>query len=241
LTRAKILGAAGGAALAGFGYYSIFGPSSQLFGEFVYRAPTRERLVALTFDDGPNEPYTSRLVDLLGERRVSATFFQVGKCVDRHPGLPARMADAGHVIGNHSYSHRFLRYLTEPSLAVEIGLTQSLLRAEIGRLPGLFRPPWLCHPPPVMAEAGRQGVRAVSGTFAHPLEVAQIPAWRIAHRAVRLVRPGSILIFHDGFDSRGGFRGHTVEAVRLVVEELSTRGYAFTTVDKLLEVPAYQD
>ena len=240
--RTLLLGAGAGAAtMAGFGYYSIFGPSSQLFGELPHRGTTRENVVALTFDDGPNEPFTSQLVHLLGEKHVPATFFQVGKCVERHPGLSARMVEAGHVIGNHSYSHRLLRYLTEPSLGSEIGRAQAVLEAEIGHRPALFRPPWLCHQPPLMVEAARQGLRVVSGSFAHPLEVAQIPAWRIARRAVNLARPGAILIFHDGFDARGGFRGQTVEAVRLVVDELKGRGFRFTTIDKMLDVPAYQD
>ncbi|MDX6297793.1 MAG: peptidoglycan-N-acetylglucosamine deacetylase, partial [Nocardioidaceae bacterium] len=74
-----LLGAGVGAvAVAGVGYYSAFGPSSQWFGEFPNRARTQEKVVALTFDDGPNEPFTSQLVDVLGEQRVPATFFQVG-------------------------------------------------------------------------------------------------------------------------------------------------------------------
>jgi peptidoglycan/xylan/chitin deacetylase (PgdA/CDA1 family) len=239
--RHLLLGAGVGAvAVAGVGYYSVFGPSSQWFGEFPYRARTQEKVVALTFDDGPNEPFTSQLVDVLGEQRVPATFFQVGRCVERHPGLSARMADAGHVIGNHSYSHRFLRFLTEPSLGSEISRTQEILSSETGLRPALFRPPWLGHPPQVLAEARRQGLRVVSGTFAHPLEVAQIPGWRIARHAVELARPGAMLIFHDGFDARGGYRGQTVEAVRLVVAELADRGFRFMTVADMLATAPYQ-
>lgn len=210
-------------------------------GGFPSRGATRDKVVALTFDDGPNEPYTSQLLHLLGESRVPATFFQVGKCVERHPSLSAQMMAAGHVIGNHSYSHQFRRYLTEPSLSSEIARTQAVLRTATGRSPALFRPPWLCHPPPLMAEAAQRRLQLVSGSFAHPLEVAQIPAWRIAHRAFRLARPGAILIFHDGFDARGGCRAQTVAAVRLVVDELVTSGFRFTTVDKMLNVPAYLD
>lgn len=196
--------------------------------------------MALTFDDGPNEPYTSLLLDVLDERGVPATFFQVGKCVERHPDVSARMIQAGHVIGNHSYHHQIHRYLVEPSLRSEIRRAQGVLEEAIGRSPALFRPPWLCRLPALMTEVARQGLRPVSGTFAHPLEVAQIPAWRIARRAVRLARPGSILIFHDGFDARGGTRAQSVEAARLVVDTLTGRGYRFTTVDGLLRLPAYQ-
>lgn len=209
-------------------------------GTFPARGATREKVVALTFDDGPNEPFTSELVHLLGEKRVSSTFFQVGRCVERHPGLSARMLAAGHVIGNHSYSHRFHRYLVEPSLRSEIQRAQDIFETAIGRSPALFRPPWLCHPPPLLAEAARRRLQLVSGSFAHPLEVAQIPAWRIARWAVKRACPGAILIFHDGFDARGGPRSQTVAAVSLVVDELTERGFRFTTVDKILNVPAYQ-
>ncbi len=212
---------------------------TKLFG-VPHRGATRNKVVALTFDDGPNEPFTSQLVDLLGTRRVAATFFQVGRCVERHPGLSAKMVDAGHVIGNHSYSHRFLRYFAEPSLRSEICRAQTVLEAELGRAPALFRAPWLCHQPPVLAEARQQGLQVISGTFSHTFEIAQIPAWRIARRAVHHARPGAILIFHDGFDARGGFRGSTVAAVRMVVDELAGRGFRFTTIDKLLDIPAYQ-
>jgi peptidoglycan/xylan/chitin deacetylase (PgdA/CDA1 family) len=236
-----LVGGGAGATLSGLAYRAFFGPSSQLFGEFPAGVATQEKVVSLTFDDGPNEPFTSHLVDLLGDEHVPATFFQVGACVLRHPGLSASIADAGHVIANHSFSHRFRSCLVEPSLRSEMVRTQDVLAGEIGRRPALFRPPWLFHPPSLMAEAARQRLRVVSGSFAHPLEVAQIPAWRIARHAVDQARPGSILIFHDGFDARGGFRGQTVEAVHLVVTELASRGFRFVTVDQLLQTPAYQD
>ena len=233
---------AAGVGLAGVGAYrTFFDPSSQVFGPFPDRAAVAGRVVALTFDDGPNEPYTSRLVDLLADRGVVATFFQVGACVQRYPRLSSRMVQQGHVLGNHSHTHRFTRYATEPSLRTEIARAQIALEAEIGRTPALFRPPWLCHQPPLLAEVRRQGLQVVSGTFAHPLEVVQVPAPWIARHAVAVARPGAILIFHDGFDARGGRRDQTVEAVRLTVDELTDRGYTFMTVDQMLGVPAYQD
>jgi peptidoglycan-N-acetylglucosamine deacetylase len=233
----KLYWAAAGAAAV---YYAGFSPTSQLLGAFPYRVDTDEKVIALTFDDGPNEPYTSDLLDLLADRAVPATFFQVGKCVERHPDTSRRMVEAGHVIGNHTYSHRFSAYLTQPRMRTEIGRTQGILRDTIGRTPALFRPPWLGRQPLSLATVRAYGMQVVSGQFAHPLEVVQPAAERMARHAVSITRPGSILIFHDGFDARGGARGQTVAAVGLVIDALRQRGFRFDTVDRLLGVPAYQ-
>ena len=91
-------------------------------------APHDEPVVALTFDDGPNEPWTSRLLDVLGEREVPGTFFQVGRCAERHPDVTRRVVAEGHVLGNHSLSHAFGRYLTEPRQTSEVLGGQQALR-----------------------------------------------------------------------------------------------------------------
>jgi peptidoglycan/xylan/chitin deacetylase (PgdA/CDA1 family) len=222
------------------GYWLFMSPYSQVFGRYPYRGDGRDRVVALTFDDGPNEPYTSQIAEYLADKRIRATFFQVGRCVERHPDTTARLAAAGHVIGNHSYAHAFHAYLVPRRLAGEIGRTQDLLRARLGRTPALFRSPWLWRQPLLLRAVRHRALQPVSGEFCHPLEVFQPDAARIARRAVARTKPGSILIFHDGFDGRGGNRARTVEAVRLTTEELLRRGYRFVTVDELLGVPAYQ-
>lgn len=232
-----------GALALGAGYLTVFAPvraTSQLMGAFPRQGKTTAKVVALTFDDGPNEPFTSDLLRVLDEARVRATFFQVGACVERHPALPRTMADAGHVIGNHSYSHRFTRYAYEPSLRRDIARAQHTLTEAIGRAPALFRPPWLCHQPPLLRAVRDGGLQVVGGVFAHPLEPAQIAPERIARHAARLVRPGSIVIMHDGFDARGGYRGSTVTAAAMLIDELTQRGFGFATVDDLLGVSAYQ-
>ncbi len=94
-------------ALGAAAYWTAFRPRSQVFGTFPYAAETDEKLVALSFDDGPNEPYTSRLLDTLDEYQVKATFFQVGRCAQRFPSCTRRVVQSGHVLGNHSYSHSF--------------------------------------------------------------------------------------------------------------------------------------
>lgn len=234
----RVGGAAAAAALVGAAYWVCMSPYSQLLGRFPYRGSFRPQ-VALTFDDGPNEPYTSQIADFLDERGIRATFFQVGEAVSRHPEVTRRLIHSGHVIGHHSQTHRFSRYLRRGTLDEEIR-DGSRVFAELGIRPAMYRPPWLLRVPSLFRLLPRYGLRPVSGEFCHPLEVFQPDPERIARATLAKVRPGSIVIFHDGFDGHAGYRASTVAAVKLVVDRLAADGYGFTTVDRLLGIAAYQ-
>jgi peptidoglycan/xylan/chitin deacetylase (PgdA/CDA1 family) len=233
------IGLALAAAVVG-AYWLLMSPYSQVFGSYPYRGGDADRRVALTFDDGPNEPYTSEILDYLAEQDIRATFFQVGVCVERHPETTERIAAAGHVIGNHSLTHRFDTYLRPRRFEREVERTQDILSERLGRTPALARSPWLWRQPMLLRMLRGRNLQPVSGVFCHPLEVFQVDGARIARRAVAKTRPGTILIFHDGFDGRGGDRSETVRAVKFTTEALLARGYHFVTVDELLAVPAYQ-
>ena len=234
---------AGGAAAAVAAYWRHASPYSQALGHFPLEgtsdphAPT----LALSFDDGPNEPYTTRLAEVLAERGVHATFFQVGRCVERHPGLTRALADAGHVIGNHSYAHRWTRGWRAPAIRDEVDRAEEVIAAELDRRPLLYRPPWLLRSPDLFRVLAARGLQPVSGEFAHPLEPWQPSPERMARRAARRSRPGRILIFHDGYDARGGDRANTVDTVARLIDDRLERGYSFTTVDRLLGVSAYSE
>jgi peptidoglycan/xylan/chitin deacetylase (PgdA/CDA1 family) len=223
----------------GASYWTLMSPYSQLLCEFPYRAWTQPSLVSLTFDDGPNEPYTSQIADFLDRRGIQGTFFQVGKCVERHPDVTERLASAGHVIGNHSYSHDIRKCVGKRALSAEQRQAEHVFLQLLGRRPALYRPPWLLRTPALARILRERATQPVSGLFCHPLEVLQPGPERIARYALATVRPGCMLIFHDGFDARGADRSSTVEAVKIVVDRLIRSGYRFTTVDRLLGVPAY--
>lgn len=221
-----------------------FGPRIQAFGSFPYQGNPppggrRQPVVALTFDDGPNEPYTSDLLDTLDDREVKATFFQVGRCAERYPEVTRRVVGSGHVLGNHSLSHSFGRYLSQPRQRLEIDSAQDVLHGIAGVRPALYRPPWLCHWPWVLKSIRSSHLQVVSGTFGHPLEIFQPPASILAAGAARRTGPGSILILHDGREARGGPRAQSVAAVGPLIDRLRGQGYAFTTVDQLLGVRPY--
>jgi peptidoglycan/xylan/chitin deacetylase (PgdA/CDA1 family) len=223
------------------GYGLFMAPGSRVFGRYPHRGATADRVVALTFDDGPNEPYTSQIADALEARGIRATFFQVGRCIQRHPEVTLRLREAGHVIGNHSFAHAFHAYFVPRRFRREVTRTQAVLTELLGSTPALARTPWLWRTPAILATLRRSSLQPVAGVFAHPAEVLQIDAARIARGAVAKVRPGSILIFHDGFDGRGGYRAQTVRAVELTADALLAQGYRFVTVDELLGVDAYRD
>ena len=246
----------GASAAVGLAWWAGFGARTQLWGSFPYQAPSPaprhrptgdapaddapvpERVVALTFDDGPNEPWTGRLLDVLAAKGVAATFFQVGRCAERFPSTTRRVVDEGHVLGNHSLSHDFGSYLRAPRQHDEVARAQEVLHRVSGVVPSLYRPPWLCHWPWVLRTVQGAGLQVVSGTFGSSLEVFQPAAARMTAEAARRARPGSIMIMHDGREARGGDRSQTVASVGPLIDRLHDDGYTFTTVDRLLGVSA---
>ena len=240
--RVSPLVGAGAVGAAGYaGYRLAMEPSNQTFGPVRFSGSGSARQCALTFDDGPNEPFTSELADILASRGVKATFFQVGSAVARTPEVTRRLLADGHVIGNHSLTHTFGRCFRGSDLRVEVGETQAILTDVIGAVPALYRPPWLLRTPALFPVLESHGLTAVTGAFCHPLEVFQPNPEMIAARArTQGARPGSIVIFHDGWDGRGGNRASTVEAAKRTVDTLLEQGVEFVTVDRLLGLEAYR-
>ena len=228
-------------AVIGLLYWLCMSPFSQVLGYFPYKKDNqKKKIIALTFDDGPNEPYTSEIVDYLDSQKIKATFFQVGKAVEMDPKLTKKMFNSGHVIGNHSFSHSFLKYFTQPSFHNELKESQAIFKRIIGKEPALFRPPWLFRTPLLFHTVKRMGLFPVSGLFCSNLEVFHVSSEKIAKTAVSRAQPGGILIFHDGYNGKGARRSETVDSVRLTVEALKADGYTFVTIDDLFDIKPYK-
>lgn len=185
--------------------------------------------VALTFDDGPNPPYTGQILGILARYQVPATFFCIGLQASAHPAELARMAAAGHGLGNHTWSHPFLPDLSRAQLTEQLDRTDEAVARAAGCGPGLFRPPYGSRSPDVLRWLGERGTPIVLWDV-DPSDWARPGAAVIAGRVLMQARPGTIILMHDG----GGDRSQTVAALPLVIEGLLDRGYRFTRADTLL-------
>lgn len=213
--------AAVAAVCAGVAGYAVMSPRSQLFGPQLWRLEGGKRC-ALTFDDGPQEPYTSRLLDLLGAEGVPATFFVLGRQVERHPATIERMRREGHEVGVHGYSHAALPFLSAGRLAGELDRSLALLGAA-----RLLRPPYGWKDRRLHALA-RQRHLTVVGWSAHGADWRNGPAEAIAGKILRRVRPGAIVLLHDGCGEDGtSDRSRSIEAAAQVIRALKGQGWRF--------------
>jgi len=190
--------------------------------------------LALTFDDGPNPRNTPRLLDLLAEKGVVATFFLVGRRVRQFPELARRIARAGHEIGNHGFHHVPLTLLPGPLMEREIRTTNQIVADVVGHRPRFLRPPmgWISRG--VLDTILRQENQAVIGSV-YPRDPRQPGVEIIVRRVLSRVQPGDIVILHDGGWRTRTDRSQTITAVDRLVDVLRGRGMAFRTVGELVE------
>ncbi|MFI6901715.1 polysaccharide deacetylase family protein [Nonomuraea sp. NPDC050394] len=186
--------------------------------------------IALTFDDGPHPPYTGGVLDVLDRYGVPATFFCVGLHAGAHPEEIARMTEAGHLIGNHTWSHAFLPDLTRSQLEEQIERTNEAIDAAGGTPTRYFRPPYGGRSPEVVGWLGDHGVTTVLWDAA-AADWAMPEPEKIATDVLKSTRPGSVIVLHDG----GGDRSNTVAALPALIEGLLERGHRFVPVDKLAQ------
>jgi len=187
-----------------------------------------EKVIALTFDDGPNEPYTSQILDILKKFNIKATFFPVGENIIRNKNILKKIFANGHIIGNHSYSHSMLAPILSPSYKNEIIKTQELIFNIIGQKPIFFRPPWLFRTKAMLKTAENNNLQIVTGTFGSYFEVLGTSPEKIARNTLRKIKPSMILIFHDGYNNKIANRKNTVEAIKIIIPSLIEKGYKFT-------------
>ncbi|MFB6893065.1 polysaccharide deacetylase family protein [Kitasatospora sp. NPDC056327] len=180
------------------------------------------KVVHLTFDDGPSPRYTPQVLALLAQYGVRATFFEIGQNVAAHPDVTRRVAAQGHSVQNHSWSHPDLRKLSKSAFQYQVTATDARIRAQTGVTPTCLRPPYGGVNGAVRSGAAGLG-KSIQLWSVDPQDWARPGRAAIERRVLDAVRPGSVVLFHDG----GGDRSQTVAALPAVLRTLKARGYSF--------------
>jgi peptidoglycan/xylan/chitin deacetylase (PgdA/CDA1 family) len=223
------LGLAAGAAWVGYAWLAHL--TTPLW---THRGPPTERRIALTFDDGPDPAWSPRVLDTLAARGVRGTFFCVGDRAERAPAAVRAIADAGHEIASHGWSHRSLWFCGPRRTAEEIDRTQVTLATLSGRAPALFRPPYGMVNAALFPLLSARGVRPVFWSIQpEGLRPAAADA-QVAHVVAR-AHPGAIVGLHDA-EGTPGAPARLVAALPAMIDGLRDAGYELTTVSELLQL-----
>lgn len=198
--------------------------------QWIHSVPTPKKAVAFTFDDGPDPKFTPELLDIFEAVNGKATFFMVGQQAEKHPELVQKVALAGHEVGNHTHTHPSLPELTAEQQRTELESTSGILNKLIQQEVRVFRAPYLAVNETVFQHAERLGMHSISAVNLDARDWANPGVEHIVVSTLQSMQPGGILLFHDG----GGDRSQTVEAVRLLVQDLTEQGYALVTVSELM-------
>lgn len=253
-----IIAGAVGAAAAVFGGMHAMAPKSQLYGKTFFGTSGHGKQIALTYDDGPNDPDTLLLLDVLAKHKVKATFFLIGKYVRQRPDIVRKIAAAGHEIGNHTYEHpnlalvgkeRLVNNLLECELALAEVRGLSLPNTNVGSPPekmellrelrakngtGLFRPPFGGRRPSTLKVVREAGYIPVMWSVIC-YDWKETTSAAVERHALRQIRGGDVVVMHDGSHrGMGANRRHTVEATDRLITRLKDEGYGFVGVGEMM-------
>ncbi len=180
--------------------------------------------VYLTFDDGPSTPYTSQIVGILKTYQVKATFFETGQHVTSYPSVTRLVRSQGSSVQNHTWGHKNLTKVTWKYFQYQVRAADSAIRGQTGYTPRCLRPPFGAVNSTVYSRAAALGKTIVRWSL-DPRDWTRPGTATITRRVLNNVRPGSIILLHDG----GGNRSQTVAALPAILKTLKARGYGFRT------------
>ena len=194
--------------------------------------PLYRKCMALTFDDGPYPPYTGRLLDVLKEKKIHATFFLVGEQARLHPDLVRRMVDEGHTVGLHAFRHRDFLKLTEEEKEKDLQQGKEILQSITGKEPVYWRPPHGFRDSSVMKIASAKDLQVVNWSVI-PRDWTGIDKQEIYNRVMDKAEDGAIVLLHDG-DSPlyKASRQATVDAVGPLIDSLREKGYHLVSLEE---------
>jgi len=227
--------------------YGYFVPSSSVFGKVYYEGDSSEKLIALTFDDGPNEPYTSEILDILNKYNIKATFFVIGENAEIFPETVKRMINEGNVVENHSYSHNANHALTNEGCK-DLKIAQETIFKTIGVEPHLYRPPHGKKSPWELECLKKENLIEVewsdsTNELHSELFFGKLSPALLGGNIIEDAGSGKIILLHDGYgmchNCKESDKAVTVKALSTIIETLQKQGYKFVTIPQLLGIPAY--
>lgn len=198
-------------------------------GHPIRQFQTKEKVVALTFDDGPDVPYTQQILDVLDKYHVKATFFVIGSCAKAHPELLKQIIAKGHDIGNHSWNHEFMKHWSVEKVKKGIIDTDAVIKKAGYQKDIPFRGPFGINTDNMANALQQLNKKHVLFDFL-PQDWTKISSDQIVHNVMVRMRPGLIITLHDG----GKRRQQTVIATEKLIKQLQSEGYQFKKVSELV-------
>ncbi|MEH7503746.1 polysaccharide deacetylase family protein [Neobacillus drentensis] len=203
-------------------------------GHVIWEVNTKEKIVALTFDDGPHPIFTPQILDILAKHNAKATFFVAGNKVVRFPDLLKREVKEGHEIANHTFHHIYGN-ITSAKLSSELEETDKIIKKITGFKPTLFRPVGGFYNDIIIYTALKNGKEVVLWTWGQDSrDWADPPVSQICNTIIKGVKPGNIILFHDWHGSEFTQSCQTVKALDNILDFLDKNGYKCVTVSELL-------
>jgi peptidoglycan/xylan/chitin deacetylase (PgdA/CDA1 family) len=206
-------------------------PTGQWYGRTFTGFGRDSKKIALTYDDGPNDPHTLKLLEVLAKHDVHATFFMIGRYVRQRPDIVQEVARAGHVIGNHTFTHPLLIFESAAQMRTQLLECRAALQNTIGEHSNLFRPPFGGRRPATLRVARSLGLETVMWNVTG-YDWNAPPAVVIEKKVVRQMRGGDVILLHDGgHRAMGADRAQTVIATENLIRRYRDQGYDFVTVE----------
>lgn len=221
-------------ATAGAAAYHAMLPWAQGFGSTFVGGSSAAKQIALTYDDGPNDPHTFKLLDVLAKDDVQATFFLIGRYVERRPDIVREVLKAGHAIGNHTLTHPSLALTGAVQTRIQLEECQRAVQDATGQSPRLFRPPFGARRPHTLRIARSLGLEPVMWNVTS-WDWKMPPAAKIVETCNQHIAGGAVILMHDG--SHLGFgadRWQTVVATHLLIETWRAKGFEFVTIPEMM-------
>jgi peptidoglycan/xylan/chitin deacetylase (PgdA/CDA1 family) len=230
-----LIGLTAAAAASAAGYQSM-APTGQWYGRTFAGGGRGSKQIALTYDDGPNDPHTLKLLDVLAKHDVRATFFMIGRYAQQRPDIARAVAQAGHIIGNHTFTHPLLIFKSEVQTRAELLDCRKALDDAIGKYSNLFRPPFGGRRPATLRIIRELELQTIMWNVTG-YDWNSPPAETIEKKVASQMRGGDVILLHDGgHRAMGADRAQTVMATDKLIRRYKDEGNEFVTVEEMRAV-----